>query len=246
MELCGKGGLLRLVQGTLKLNVSPNLKEPLAVVAAVSRLKARVLSILLLLCESESVSYLDEVASIPESLDLTKSVAVEVGAKCLLILHPQQMKYGYHTVVVFIGAVDLKLLENQSGKTYPSGLLQLNALRLTDIFSDDSNFRSYITIYFAEVLAAILSVPYQLFLSSWCSSDLPLKEEDASLEYEPFAMAGWILDSSSTPDTLNAKSYEFNLIQSNNSQAPYAHQRTSLLVKVIANLHCFVPKICKG
>ncbi|XP_021715012.1 nodulin homeobox-like [Chenopodium quinoa] len=227
-EWCGKGGVLRLVQATLKLNISPFLKEPLAVVASVSRLKARVLSILLHLCESESVSYLDEVASIPESLELAKCVAVEVI-----------------TLLKTMFSRDLKRLVNHSGKTYPRGLLQLNALRLTDIFSDDSNFRSYITTYFAEVLAVILSIPYQQFLAGWCSSDLPLKEEDASLEYEPFVMVGWILDSSSMLDTINVNAYESNFIPTNNAQASYAHQRTSLLVKVISNLHCFVPKICK-
>ena len=98
----------------------------------------------------------------------------------------------------------------------------------------------------AEVLAAIVSNPYQQFLSSWCSSELPLKEEDALLEYEPYTMAGLILDLSSTLDTTNAKIYEPNIIPINNAQTSYAHQRTSLLVKVIANLHCFVPKICKG
>lgn len=34
---------------------------------------------LLHLCEAESISYLDEVASSPGSLDLAKSVALEVG-----------------------------------------------------------------------------------------------------------------------------------------------------------------------
>ncbi|XP_057538904.1 nodulin homeobox isoform X2 [Amaranthus tricolor] len=226
-ELCGKGGVLHLVQATLKLNILP-LLDSISVVAAISRLKARVLSILLHLCEAESVSYLDEVASVPESLDLAKSVAVEVI-----------------TLLKTMLSRDSKLLECHSGKAYPRGPLQLNALRLADIFSDDSNFRSYITTYFAEVLAAIVSNPYQQFLSSWCSSELPLKEEDALLEYEPYTMAGLILDLSSTLDTTNAKIYEPNIIPINNAQTSYAHQRTSLLVKVIANLHCFVPKICK-
>lgn len=57
---------------------------------------------------------------------------------------------------------DLKLLENHSGKIYPRGLLQLNALRLADIFSDDSNFRSYITIYFVSSLVQRLIVYYIL------------------------------------------------------------------------------------
>lgn len=34
---------------------------------------------LLHLCEAESISYLDEVASSPGSLDLAKSVSLEVG-----------------------------------------------------------------------------------------------------------------------------------------------------------------------
>lgn len=96
------------------------------------------------------------------------------------------------------------------------------------------------------MLAAILLIPYQQFLSSWCSSDLPLKEVDASLEYDPFTMAGWILDSSPMLDIVSSKTCESNFNPTNNAQASYAHQRTSLLVKVIANLHCFVPNICKG
>lgn len=35
-------------------------------------------------------------------------------------------------------------------RTFPMGFLQLNAMRLADIFSDDSNFRSYITVHFVR------------------------------------------------------------------------------------------------
>lgn len=37
-----------------------------------------------------------------------------------------------------------------SDKIYPKGQLQLNAMRLADIFSDDSNFRSFITTHFVR------------------------------------------------------------------------------------------------
>lgn len=37
-----------------------------------------------------------------------------------------------------------------SDGSYPMGLSQLNAMRLADILSDDSNFRSYITIHFVS------------------------------------------------------------------------------------------------
>ncbi|KAJ9184038.1 hypothetical protein P3X46_007822 [Hevea brasiliensis] len=225
-ELCGKGGVLFLAQAVLKLNVSSPFVESATVVAAVSRLKAKVLLILLHLCEAESISYLDEVASSSGSLALAKSVALEV-------------------LELLKAALDPKHLSACSEKTLPLGLLRLNALRLADIFSDDSNFRSYITTYFTKVLTAIFSLPHGEFLSIWCSSELPPREEDATLDYDLFTAAGWVLDTFSSLNLSNAIGIEIILIPSNMPQAAYAHQRTSLFVKVIANLHCFVPNICE-
>ncbi|XP_071923799.1 nodulin homeobox-like isoform X3 [Coffea arabica] len=227
-ELCGKGGVLLLAQTVLDVNVSPFFVESSAVVAAVSRMKSKVLSILLHLCEAESVSYLDEVASNPGTLNLAKSIALEV-------LDLLKKMFGG----------DSKQPIACSAKIYPKGLLQLNGMRLADIFSDDSNFRSYITTYFTEVLTTIFSLPHGEFLSSWCSSELPVWEEDATLEYDPCAAAGWALEFFSSSDLLYPCCLESTFIPCNVPRASYAHQRTSLLVKVIANLHCFVPDICK-
>ncbi|KAK8579055.1 hypothetical protein V6N12_069390 [Hibiscus sabdariffa] len=121
-ELCGKGGILFLAQSILKLH-APDFVESSTIMAALSRLKAKVLSILLHLCEAESISYLDEVAGSPGSLDLAKSVAFEI----LELLKSGLSKNPKH-------------LSSSSDRTYPMGLLQLNAMRLADIFSDDSNF----------------------------------------------------------------------------------------------------------
>lgn len=44
-ELCGKGGILRLAQAILKLNSTPYFNGSPRVVAAVSRMKSKVLSI---------------------------------------------------------------------------------------------------------------------------------------------------------------------------------------------------------
>lgn len=96
-----------------------------------------------------------------------------------------------------------------------------------------------------KVLTAIFSLPHGDFLSSWCSSELPLKEEDGSIEYDSFASAGWVLDVLSSTNVQNP-SLELTVVPNSVSQASYAHQRTSLFVKVIANLHCFVPNICEG
>ncbi|KAE8726872.1 hypothetical protein F3Y22_tig00005974pilonHSYRG00310 [Hibiscus syriacus] len=163
MELCGKGGVLFLAQSILKLH-EPGFVESSTIMAALSRLKAKVLSILLHLCEAESISYLDEVASSPGSLDLAKSVALEVL---------QFLKSGL--------GKNPKHLSVSSDRTYPMGLLQLNAKRLADIFSNDSNFRSYINLYFTEFFSAIFSPSLGDFLSMWCSDDLPVKEDDVTL-----------------------------------------------------------------
>ena len=44
-ELCGRGGVLFLARAILKLNITPPFVDSFTVVAAVSRLKAKVLSI---------------------------------------------------------------------------------------------------------------------------------------------------------------------------------------------------------
>ncbi|OIT32576.1 PREDICTED: nodulin homeobox [Nicotiana attenuata] len=227
-ELSSKGGVLLLAQAVMHLDVSPLVTLSSSIIAAVSRLKSKVLSILLNLCEAESLSYLDEVASTPASLDLAKSIALEV-----LNLLKKMFGTGFQQSVA------------PSDKIYPKGQLQLNAMRLADIFSDDSNFRSFITTHFTEVLTEIFSVAHGEFVSSWCSSDLPIREEDATLEYDPFAAAGWVLDLFPFSDQSNAMSIEPTFVPSHVPRLSYPHQRTSLLVKVLANLHCFVPDICK-
>ncbi|RDX99246.1 Nodulin homeobox, partial [Mucuna pruriens] len=223
-ELCGKGSILFLAQSILKLHIQPSF--PSRITAAISRLKAKILSILLSLCEAESISYLDEVASSAQSLDLAKSVALEVFD---LLKKAFGRDPGHLT----------------ADRSHPMGFVQLNAMRLADIFSDDSNFRSYMILCFTKVLTAIISLSHGDFLSCWCSSNLPETEEDASLEYDIFAAVGWILDNTSPDVRKNATSLEFNLIPNSMPKASYAHHRTSLFVKFFANLHCFIPNICE-
>ncbi|XP_042054481.1 uncharacterized protein LOC121799206 [Salvia splendens] len=61
----------------LKLSGSENISSYMA---AISRLKSKALSILLQHCETESVSYLDEVASNTTTQNMAKSVGLEVLA----------------------------------------------------------------------------------------------------------------------------------------------------------------------
>lgn len=92
----------------------------------------------------------------------------------------------------------------------------------------------------------LFSLKHREFLSTWCTSDLQVWEEDATLDYDPFLASGWVLNLLSLSNPSNITSSEYNLIPNNMPRASYAHQRTSLLVKIIANLHCFIPHICNG
>jgi hypothetical protein len=52
-------------------------------------------------------------------------------------------------------------------RRYPTGILQLNAMRLADIFSDDTYFRSYITDYFVSYHYVNIKDNLLYFLCWW-------------------------------------------------------------------------------
>ncbi|CAL9114770.1 unnamed protein product [Musa textilis] len=235
-ELCKHGGILSLAYSILKLNISHCFKNSSDFVAAVSRLKAKILSILLQLCEAESISYLDEVAGSPKSMHLAKSVAIE-----------------FLEILRIAFRSEVRLPGDTQYKSNPMGLLLLNALHLVDIFSDDSNFRSFFMSKSIPVLAEILTVPHENFSLNWCSSNIPVIEEDVNIEYDPFNAAGMALGSlNDASESVHSAAF---LLPETNSTCPinfsgmpsatYAQQRTSCLVKIIANLHVFVPSICE-
>ncbi|KAG6435171.1 hypothetical protein SASPL_100041 [Salvia splendens] len=162
-ELCGNGGVLVLVQAVMNLKLSGS-DNTSSYLAATSRLKSKALSIvistpqifyLLHLCEAESVSYLDEVASNTASQDLAKSVGLEV-------LDLLKKLFG----------IDSTQLNAPSEVSYPKGQLELNAMRLADVFSDDSNFRSFIMINFVSFPAVQLILGFVecccFMIFHWC------------------------------------------------------------------------------
>ncbi|CAN6466055.1 unnamed protein product [Victoria cruziana] len=231
-ELCRNGGVISLALAVLKLNVQPHCGESSCLVSVISRMKSKMLSVLVQLCETESISYLDEVASSSRSMHLAKSLALEVLAF---------LKTAFNR--------DNEPLNGSITNHKPKGLVLLNSMRLADIFSDDSNFRSFITINITPLLADILSLSHDNFISNWCSPESPVLEEDATVEYEPFSAAGLAILSvqdasgslmSEAGSLVNMECPSVNCIP----PASHAQQKTSFLVKIIANLHCFVPNIC--
>ncbi|XP_010522671.1 PREDICTED: nodulin homeobox [Tarenaya hassleriana] len=224
-ELCGNGGVLMLSHSILSLTIAPELVGASITIASLSRMKAKVLAMLHLLFEAESVSFLDEVAR-AGNLHLAKSVVTKVLE--LLRLGFSKASKGFN-----------------GSSVYPMGFVLLNAMRLADILTDDSNFRSFFTQHYSEILSAIFSLSHGDFLAMWCSSDLPSREDEATLDYDLFTSAGWILDLFSSSEQSNENLFKLHLLPNNLPMSYYAHQRTSLFIKMIANLHCFVPSICE-
>ncbi|KAI3831095.1 hypothetical protein MKW92_040820 [Papaver armeniacum] len=195
-ELCKNGGILQLARAVLRLDIPPHFRDSSKVVATISRLKSKVLSILLQLCETENISYLDEVASSEKSMQLAKSVVLQV----------------------------LDLLKASFGR---------KVKQLNDCKGIITQGVMYFSICCTHVLAEVLSRPQEEFAHCWCSNNLRLaEEEDATLEYDPFVAAGAVLVSLTigcgTSIQLNDTKTECNF-----------NHKTSLLVKIIANLHCF-------
>jgi hypothetical protein len=78
-------------------------------------------------------------------------------------------------------------------------------------------------------------------------------EEDATLEYDLFTAAGVVLalldegygTASPTSNLPNETNMTCPFVLNNTAPVSQAQQRTSLLVKISASLHCFVLNICE-
>lgn len=242
-ELCRNGGLLRLALTVLKLQLPQLLAESKYLVSLISRLKSKILSMLVKFCETESVSFLDEVAADVKTMHLADMVAAEVLAlvRNALLEEPKDT-HG--------------LDENDE---IPSGLLYIHALRLADIFSDDSNFRNLVMDHIAPDLAKVLAQSPTVFSSEWCGSsvvdDAMKPGSDAVLIYDPFRAAGAAMQSFKSTTGLAARASGTTSLLSDDLSgcslsagqiqfASYSQERSSLFVKILANLHCFNPEIC--
>ncbi|XBI97334.1 hypothetical protein VPH35_017717 [Triticum aestivum] len=200
------------------------LKGSTDIASSISRQKAKILSILLQLCESESISYLDEVATLPKSMQL--------GLEVLDLL---KIAFGRKQ----------KPAAGSHDKSYPMGSVLISALCLVDVFSDVSNFRSSFITNTIPFLTQILATPHDEFVSSWCSVDLPVMEDDTNLDYDPFGAADLALLAASNVLTEAKVNYSCNFCSISMPSIQYEQTRTSCVVKIIANLHVFVPNICE-
>ncbi|XP_021995725.1 nodulin homeobox-like [Helianthus annuus] len=183
-ELCGGGVVFRLVQDTLNL---PQHDDPI-LESVVNRLKAKVLSIMLLLCQAESSSFMDMASSTPQGKGFAQATVLKVIA-------------------------ELDMMCDGDLKSQTNGLLLINAMKLTEIFSGASGFKTFTVHNLTELLTRVLSQPQREFLSTWCSYDPEPAEEEIVVDFNPTLAAGHVLGLTS----------EFNVQHStwSNCQAPH-------------------------
>ncbi|CAM6023049.1 unnamed protein product, partial [Sphagnum balticum] len=235
-ELCREGGILRLVLAVLKLQLPAAflLSRPLQ--ATVSRSRAKVLIMMLKFCESVQFSFLDEVAADARSMQLAEQVAAEVLAlvRGALLDDPRPID------------------DEDEERRNPMGLLHVTAMRLADIFSDDSNFRNLVMDQIAPDLATVLAVLPTKFHERWCGGpiarELASGEMDAILVYNPFEAAGEAMAASAKAAIVGTSGQEeassvpeFNVVP---PVASASQIRAALLVKLFANLFCYNPEVC--
>ncbi|KAL3699844.1 hypothetical protein R1sor_017866 [Riccia sorocarpa] len=245
-ELCSRGGVLRLTLGVLKLTMPSGsaLQQSKSLIAFISRLKSKALSMLLKFCETESVCFLDEVAADHRSMQLAELVAREILAlvRSALLEEPRRV-------------------EESETEQNPMGSLHINAMRLADLFSDDSNFRNLVMDNIAPDLGTVLAAAPFVFTSRWCEGDIAVNlakgEMDAILVYDPFQAAGAAMIASAKGATAPVsgspegsaeplEEMDTGCVLSIESTSPdlYARERSALLVKLFANLTCFNPEVC--
>ncbi|KAJ0493225.1 putative nodulin homeobox protein [Helianthus annuus] len=202
-ELCGGGAVFRLVQDTLNL---PQHDDPF-LESVVNRLKAKVLSIvspitcrhcrimfyfvqcffsyfqrfflqMLLLCQAESSSFMDMASSTPQGKGFAQATVLKV-------------------------IEELDMMCDGDLKSQTNGLLLINAMKLTEVFSGASGFKTF----------TVHNLPQREFLSTWCSYDPEPAEEEIVVDFNPTLAAGHVLGLTS----------EFNVQHStwSNCQAPH-------------------------
>ncbi|MCO5583428.1 hypothetical protein L7F22_037339 [Adiantum nelumboides] len=243
-EKAWNGGVLHLVLTVLKLHVPFLLAESKYLVSLVARLKSKALSLMIKFCETESVSFLDEVAADVRTMHLAEMVAAEVFTlvRKALIEEPRESQES----------------EDEEDEML-SGLLYIHAMRMADIFSDDSNFRNSVMDFIAPDLAKVLAQSPTTFLTRWCgrlTTEQIKSGSDSVLIYDPFRAAGAAMHSfkSSGGSSTRASGSNNALLPDDSSGcslsagqlqfASYSQERSSLFVKILANLHCFNPEIC--
>ncbi|KAJ0823748.1 putative nodulin homeobox protein [Helianthus annuus] len=121
---------------------------------------------------------------------------------------------------------------------HPRGLLLLNAMKVTEIFCGASRFRTFMVLNLKKVLTRVFLQPQREFISTWCTYDHEPAEEEIVVDFNPTSAAGLVLGLNSS---FNVQHSTWSNFQA--PRTPYRVQRSSLLIKIVANLACYDPDL---
>ncbi|KAJ0791128.1 putative nodulin homeobox protein [Helianthus annuus] len=215
-ELCGGGAIFRLVENTLKLSQYDDPKLS----SVVNRLKSKVLSIVSpITCATSFSSRCSSFMDMASTQ--SKGSAESAVSEVLEVL--KMMCFG-----------DLK-------GHHPRGLLLLNAMKVTEIFCGASRFRTFMVLNLKEVLTRVFLQPQREFISTWCTYDHEPAEEEIVVDFNPTSAAGLVLGLNSS---FNVQHSTWSNFQA--PRTPFRVQRSSLLIKIVANLACYDPDLSEG
>eukprot|EP00850_Spirogloea_muscicola_P017851 SM000157S02081 [mRNA] locus=s157:87608:94519:- [translate_table: standard] len=226
-----EGELLQLVLRVLRLQCTfSNLQDMLV------KLKCHALSLLLLVCDMDEASYLDEVAGHDLGLASAEAVIAEV-------------------VVLLRSALceDPRAPETTASLSH----LHLLALRMVDVLSDDSNFRHIVMKAAGPIIAEALADAEVDFASRWCGGEI-CRDFSAPVEvprgHEPFEVLQLILQGGRLEELQAVSKFGASVHKSGGHKAGGSsvesgemqdgHLRSILLVKLLGNLQCWNVDLC--
>eukprot|EP00850_Spirogloea_muscicola_P017375 SM000148S01052 [mRNA] locus=s148:354428:359456:- [translate_table: standard] len=226
-----EGELLQLVLRVLRLQCTvSDLQDLLA------KLKCHALSLLLLVCDMDEASYLDEVAGHDLGLASAEAVIAEVVVLLRLAL-----------------CEDPRAPETTASLSH----LHLLALRMVDVLSDDSNFRHIVMKAAGPIIAEALADAQVDFASRWCGGEICSNFSapvDVPRGQEPFEALQLMLQGGRMEELQAGSKLGTSVHESGGHKAGVSsvksgemqdgHLRSILLVKLLGNLQCWNVDLC--
>ncbi|KAF5820443.1 putative nodulin homeobox protein [Helianthus annuus] len=239
-ELCGGGAVFRLVENTLKLSQYDDPKLS----SVVNRLKSKVLSIVSpIMCRHYCIMFYFVQGFFSTLSWFFLQMLLLFQAECLSFMDMASTKIkgsAESAVSEVLEVLKMMCFGDLKGH-HPRGLLLLNAMKVTEIFCGASRFRTFMVLNLKKVLTRVFLQPQREFISTWCTYDHEPAEEEIVVDFNPTSAAGLVLGLNSS---FNVQHSTWSNFQA--PRTPYRVQRSSLLIKIVANLACYDPDLSEG
>ncbi|XP_022027770.1 nodulin homeobox-like [Helianthus annuus] len=117
-------------------------------------------------------------------------------------------------------------------------LFQAECLSFMDMASTKIKGSAESAVSEKKVLTRVFLQPQREFISTWCTYDHEPAEEEIVVDFNPTSAAGLVLGLNSS---FNVQHSTWSNFQA--PRTPYRVQRSSLLIKIVANLACYDPDL---